>query len=47
MKNLRYTQLIKPMDTYFEHLTPPAKRFVHFLEGGLVMVLLTSHMLYI
>jgi hypothetical protein len=47
MKNLRYTQLIKPMETYFEHLTPPVKYFVHFLEGGLVIVLLTSQLLYI
>jgi hypothetical protein len=47
MKNLRYTHLIKPMETYFEHLTPPAKFFFHFLEGGLVIVLLTSQLLYI
>jgi len=47
MKDLRYTQLIKPMKTYFEHLTPLAKYFVHFLEGSLVIVLLTSQLLYI
>lgn len=47
MKNLRYTELLKPMDIYFNRLTPAAKRFVHLLEGGLVIVLLTSLVFYV
>ncbi|MFK7863617.1 MAG: hypothetical protein AB8B95_05240 [Pseudohongiellaceae bacterium] len=47
MNNYRYTHIIEPLDRYFAALTPAAKKAVHVLEGGLVMVLLTSLVWYV
>jgi hypothetical protein len=46
MKNLRYTELLVPIDRYISRLTPKAKLLLGMLEGGLFLVLFTSVLLY-
>ena len=47
MTNLRYTQMIVPMDKYVKSLTPRAKIWVSVLEGSLVLVLFASLVFYV
>lgn len=47
MKNLRYTQILLPIDRYVARLTPKAKLVLRMLQGSLVLVLLTSVVFYI
>ncbi len=47
MTNLRYTQIIVPMDKYVESLTPRAKVWLSVLEGSLVLVLFASLTFYV
>lgn len=47
MTNLRYTEIIVPMDKYVKNLTPRAKVWVRVLEGSLVLVLFTSLIFYV
>ncbi len=47
MSNLRYTEIIKPLDDYVEKQTPKTKTVIHYLEGSLVVVLFTSLIFYV
>jgi hypothetical protein len=47
MKTHRYNQIIMPLDRYLNRLTPAAKRLVGLLEGGLLLLLLTSVLFYV
>lgn len=46
MKNLRYTEILVPIDRYIRRLTPKAKLLLGMLEGGLFLLLFTSVVLY-
>lgn len=46
MKNLRYTEIIVPMERYVNRLTPKAKMLVRVLEGSLLLVLFISVVAY-
>ena len=47
MTNLRYTQMIVPMDKYVKSLTPKAKAWVSVLEGSLLLLLFISMFFYV
>ena len=47
MKNYRYEHLIMPINRYIEQLTPKARRLVKYVEGGLLLVLVTSIVFYV
>lgn len=47
MTNLRYTEIIVPMDKYVKRLTPRGRMWVSVLEGSLVLVLFTSLVFYV
>jgi len=46
MKLHRYTQIIMPVDRYISQLAPRVRKLVIVMEGGLVLVLLTSVLFY-
>lgn len=47
MKTHRYTQIIVPIDRYVSRLTPQARKLLGVLEGGLVLLLISTVVLYV
>jgi len=47
MTNLRYTEIIVPMDNYVKGLSPRAKVWVSVAEGSLLLVLFISMLSYV
>lgn len=47
MTNHRYRQLIVPIDRYVRTMTPRGRALLAMAEGGLLLVLLSSVLLYV